>query len=127
MSQPIQNGILNATTATFEVVVLSSQTPVVVDFWAPWCPHCKKLDTSFGELASSMGSELKFVKVNVDEEPNLARQYGVSSLPTLKFFCGGREIGKTIGGLPKPQLEAAMRQTLSGHEECIASSSPMKK
>lgn len=70
---------------------------------------------------------MKFVKVNVDEESQLAQQYGISSLPTLKFFCAGREIGEIIGAPPKPELEKAIREMVSGHKECLASSSSIKK
>jgi thioredoxin 1 len=73
-----------------------------------------------------MEGQVKFVKVNVDDEPDLVQQYGISSLPTLKFFCGGREIGEIVGAPPKPQLEKAIREMVSGHKECLASSSPMK-
>jgi thioredoxin 1 len=73
-----------------------------------------------------MEDQVKFVKVNVDDEPDLAQQYSISSLPTLKFFCDGREIGEIVGAPPKPQLEKAIRDMVSGHNECLASSSPMK-
>jgi thioredoxin 1 len=73
-----------------------------------------------------MEGEVKFVKVNVDDEPDLARQYAISSLPTLKFFCAGRELGEIVGAPPKPALEKAIRETVRGHKECLASSSPMK-
>jgi thioredoxin 1 len=69
---------------------------------------------------------VKFVKVNVDDEPDLARQYAISSLPTLKFFCAGRELGEIVGAPLKPALEKAIRETVRGHKECLASSSPMK-
>jgi thioredoxin 1 len=73
-----------------------------------------------------MEGQVKFVKVNVDDEPDLAQHYGISSLPTLKFFCDGREIGEIVGAPPKPQLEQAIRDMVSGHHECLASSSPRK-
>jgi thioredoxin 1 len=73
-----------------------------------------------------MEDQVTFVKVNVDDEHDLAQQYGISSLPTLKFFCGGREIGEMVGAPPKPQLEQAIRDMVSGHTECLASSSPMQ-
>jgi thioredoxin len=73
-----------------------------------------------------MEGQVQFVKVNVDDEPDLAQQYGISSLPTLKFFCDGREIGEIVGAPPKLQLEKAIWEMVSGHKECLASSSPMK-
>lgn len=74
-----------------------------------------------------MKDDLKFAKVNVDDEPGLAQQYAISSIPALKFFCAGREVGEIIGAPPKPQLEAAIQQTVNRHEECLSSSSPLKK
>lgn len=74
-----------------------------------------------------MEGQVTFVKVNVDEEPQLTQRYGISSLPTLKVFCAGREIGEIVGAPPKKELEAALRQLVGGHQECLASSSPMKK
>jgi thioredoxin 1 len=74
-----------------------------------------------------MAGQVQIVKVNVDEEPQLAQRYGISSLPTLKVFCAGREIGEIVGAPPTRQLEAALRQLLGGHQECLASSSPTTK
>ena len=67
---------------------------------------------------------LKFVKVNVDEERKLAQDYGISSLPTLKFFCGGREIGELVGALPKDKLELKFKEVVADPKECLAASSP---
>lgn len=109
---------IRATTRDFEAIVLSSVTPVVVDFWAPWCVWCVKLAPTYDALAAKMGAELTFVKVNVDDEPELARRYGVSGLPTLKFYCDGREIGEIVGAPPKDRIEPAFRSILARHTEC---------
>ncbi len=114
------------TSTNFESLVLGSKTPVVVDFWAPWCIWCKKLAPIYNELASTMKGELTFVKVNVDVEQALASRYDVSSLPTLKFFCEGREIGEFIGALPREQLQAKLREVVGMHIACINSSSPRR-
>jgi len=74
-----------------------------------------------------MAGKVTFVTVNVDEEPQLTRRYGISSLPTLKVFCGGREIGELVGALPAPRIEATLRQTVDEHQECLAASSPAQK
>lgn len=74
-----------------------------------------------------MEGQVRFVKVNVDDEPELAQQYGISSLPILKIFCASREIGEIVGAPRKPQLEAELRHMVGRYKECLASSSPMKK
>jgi thioredoxin 1 len=114
-----------ATRAIFDEMVLSSPTPVVVDFWAPWCVHCRKLAPTYEALAAQMGNDLRFVTVNVDEEPDLQQRFGVSSLPTLKFFCSGREVGEFVGAAPKEQLEATFKGILRNAKECLDSSSPL--
>jgi thioredoxin len=114
-----------ATRANFEDIVLSSPTPVVVDFWAPWCVHCKKLAPTYEGLAAQMGNDLKFVTVNVDEERDLQQRFGVSSLPTLKVFCSGREVGEFVGAAPRAQLEATFRGMLRDSKDCLDSSSPL--
>ncbi len=74
-----------------------------------------------------MGDQVKFVKVNIDDEPDLAERYAISSLPTVKLFCTGREIGEIVGAPPKAQLEESIRHVVGGHKECLASSSPTKE
>jgi thioredoxin 1 len=115
-----------ATEANFGDLVLTSQIPVIVDFWAPWCVWCKKLAPIYDAVSATMDG-LKFVKANVDDERKLAEEYGISSLPTLKFFCGGREIGELVGALPKDKLETKFKEVVAGHKECLAASSPTKR
>ena len=110
----------------FHDIVLASQTPVVVDFWAPWCGWCKKLAPIFSSISATLEG-VRFVTVNVDEERKLAQDYGISSLPTMKFFCGGREIGELVGALPKDKLEAKFREIVAGDKECLAASSLLKR
>lgn len=112
------------TTRDFRAIVLESATPVVVDFWAPWCVWCGKLSSTFEELAAKMRSELKFVKVNVDQEPELAQRYGVTGLPTLKFYCEGREIGEIIGAPSKDRIEATFRSIIERHAACGVKPAP---
>ena len=119
--------VTNATAQTFEQDALRGALPVVVDFWAPWCVWCKKLAPVYDELAAKYGDKLRFVKVNVQDEQALAERYGVSSLPTLKYFCGGREIGELVGAPPRDQLEAAFKVVIDTHKSCLATSSPMQK
>ena len=125
MTAQTQSKVQIATSDNFRELVLTSQTPVVVDFWAPWCVWCKKLAPIYDSISTTMDG-LGFVKVNVDEERKLAQEYGISSLPTLKFFCAGREVAELVGALPKDKLEAKFREIVSGHKECLAASSPLK-
>lgn len=118
--------VTDATSANFDEVALSGTQPVVVDFWAPWCVWCKKLAPVYDQLADKYGKDLRFVKVNVDTERAIAERFGISSLPTLKYFCGGREIGEQVGAPPREQLEAGFKQVLTSHKECLATSSPLE-
>ena len=89
------------TDATFVSDVLQSDTPVLVDFWAEWCAPCKKVDPVLAEIAAEMGDKVQIVKVNIDENPETARQYRVMSVPTLTLFKGGEIVNQVSGAKPK--------------------------
>jgi len=88
----------------FQSEVLESDVPVVVDMWAEWCRPCHMLAPILDEVAVELGDKVKFVKVNVDENPNLSQQFGVMSIPTLLFFKEGKPVGQTVGVLKKQVL-----------------------
>lgn len=92
------------TTANFNEEVLQSDVPVLVDFWASWCMPCKMLTPVIEELAEE-AEGYKVGKVNVDEEPELARQYNVMSIPTVLVFKGGQVVKQSVGVQPKEALE----------------------
>jgi thioredoxin 1 len=117
--------VTDATDATFDDVALSGDQLTIVDFWAPWCVWCKKLAPIYDQLAEKHNKQMKFVKVNVETETGLAERYGISSLPTLKYFCSGREVGEQVGAPPLNQLEAGFKALQASHKECLASSSPL--
>ncbi len=96
----------------FKAEVLESELPVLIDFWAVWCGPCKILSPLVEELAKEYDGKLKVGKVNVDENNSLASQYGIMSIPTLKFFKGGKVVGELIGAAPKSTLEAEVQKYL---------------
>lgn len=96
----------------FDLEVLNSSTPVLVDFWAVWCGPCKVLSPIVEELAKDYEGKLKVGKVNVDENNALASRYGIMSIPTLKFFKGGKIVGELIGAAPKATVEAEIKKVL---------------
>jgi thioredoxin 1 len=92
------------TDATFDTDVLGSDKPVLVDFWAEWCGPCKMVAPVLEEIAAEHGDKLTVAKVNIDENPEIARRYQIMSIPTMSVFSGG-EVVKSIGGAkPKAAL-----------------------
>jgi thioredoxin 1 len=89
---------------TFEQDVLRSDVPVVVDFWAEWCPPCRMLAPTFEELAGRYSGSIKFLKLNVDENSATPQRYGIKGIPTLIFFDGGQESERVVGASGKEAL-----------------------
>jgi thioredoxin 1 len=96
------------TEQSFEVEVLESETPVLVDFWAEWCGPCHAVSPILERIVDERPGELKLVKVNIDEEQGLAMRFGVQSIPTMILFKGGQPAAAAIGAQPKPALEKAL-------------------
>ena len=105
--------IVHATDASFEQDVLNADLPVMVDFWAPWCAPCRAMGQTLDQVAPEMAEKVRIVKVNVDENPEIASRFGIRSIPTLIFFKGGEAQGMIPGALPAEALRQAL--TLHGN------------
>mmetsp|Transcript_12455 Transcript_12455/g.50037 ORF Transcript_12455/g.50037 Transcript_12455/m.50037 type:complete len:157 (-) Transcript_12455:1456-1926(-) len=100
------------TDATFEAEVLKSDIPVLVDFWAPWCGPCRMIAPLIDQLAEEYSGKLKAVKLNTDESPSVATEYGIRSIPTVMIFKGGQKLDTVIGAVPKSTLTGTIEKYL---------------
>lgn len=98
--------------ATFESEVISSDQPVLVDFWAEWCAPCKMIAPLVEDLAGEFAGKMKFVKLNVDDSPDTAAKYGVRGIPTLLIFHDGQPVDQLVGAVPKNVLKGRVEGAL---------------
>ena len=101
------------TDATFVDDVLNSSDTIMVDFWAEWCGPCKAVSPILDAIAAEHSDKIKIVKLNVDDNPEMAMKYQITSIPAMKVFRGGEVVKTVIGAKPKPALEADLAEFLA--------------
>lgn len=108
MAKPI-----HVTDAAFEETVLKSKTPVIVDFWAPWCPPCRAIAPILETLAAEYDGKVIVAKVNTDEDPEWAQKYGVQGIPTMLFVRDGKLVEQVVGARPYPAIKKSLDTMLA--------------
>jgi thioredoxin 1 len=106
------SSVAAVTDTSFEEQVLKSAVPVLVDFWAPWCGPCRMVGPIVDEIATELSDKINVYKMNTDENPNVANQYGIRSIPTLMLFVGGEKVDTVVGAVPKQTLMTTINKHL---------------
>jgi thioredoxin 1 len=106
------NGIIELSDTNFDTEVIKSETPVLVDFWAPWCGPCRAIAPIVEEISSSYEGKLKVGKLNVDENQQTTMKFGIRSIPTLIVFKGGKAVEQIIGAVPRGEIERIVGKAL---------------
>lgn len=101
---------VHVTDAAFEKTVLQSTLPVIVDFWAPWCGPCRMVAATLDKLAKEFAGKLLVAKVNTDENPQWAMQYGIQGIPTMLFIASGKIVHRQIGALAEARLREVVTE-----------------
>lgn len=103
----------DVTDQNFDTEVLGSEKPIMVDFWAEWCGPCRAVSPILDQIATEHSEKVDVVKLNVDDNPETAMKYQITSIPTMKVFRGGEVVKTVIGAKPKPALEADLQEFLA--------------
>jgi thioredoxin 1 len=120
MEYKMVNEPIHVTDDAFESKVLGSDTPVIVDFWAPWCGPCRMVAPILEKLADQYAGKLIVAKVNTDENPEWAGRYGVQGIPTMLFIANGKLVHQQVGAVPEPYLRDMVDEFLGTVEELAA-------
>lgn len=104
--------IINVTKENFKQQVLEADKPVLVDFWAPWCVYCRRIAPAFDKIAEQQEDKLIFAKINIDDVPDIAEEYGIDTIPTLLIFKNGKAEGQIVAPDSKARIEEFIQQYL---------------
>lgn len=104
--------VIEADGISFNKHLTRNELPIVVDFWAPWCGPCRQFAPTFSQVAKQFAGKAQFIKINTEQQQQLAAQYGIRSIPSLMIFKGGKKLADLAGALPAPQLTQWLRQHL---------------
>ena len=118
--------VIDVTSEGWEGEVLESEIPVAVDFWHENCTWCNRLDPLYRTIARDYGGKIRFAKLHVFKERDIATRYGIMGTPTIKFFCAGREVHEIVGYRPLDALRQEMDKVLATYQECLDSTTPLK-
>ncbi|HAO92544.1 MAG: thioredoxin [Deltaproteobacteria bacterium GWC2_56_8] len=108
----MSDNIINVTDSTFDSMVLKSEVPALVDFWASWCAPCRAIAPIVEEMATEYTGKIRVAKMNVDDNPATPGRYGVRGIPTLILFKGGKVIDQLVGAVPKNQIKELIEKGL---------------
>lgn len=104
--------IISITKENFKQQILEADKPVIVDFWAQWCVYCRRIAPAFDKIAKQQGDKLIFAKINIDEVPEIAEEYGIDTIPTLLIFKNGKAEGQIVAPDSKARIEEFIQQYL---------------
>ncbi|MEE9237246.1 MAG: thioredoxin domain-containing protein [Thermoplasmata archaeon] len=120
-----ENGVFDASTQDWDREVLGSDLPVAVDFWHENCSWCIRLDPVYKEVSQEYQGKMKFAKLHVFNESDIANRYGIMGTPTIKFFCGGHEVYEIVGFRSSQALKQEIDKVLATYKECLDSITPL--